>query len=157
MNTRAIESGDFEWVLALNEAESVKTSPLDRAKLERMVSNAFLAAAIEREAFVIAFDEDAEYDSQNFLWFKKALARFAYVDRVVVSPHARRRGHARALYQAVFAAARAGGHERVACEVNYAPPNPVSDAFHESLGFTEIGRAALANGKGVRYLIASLT
>jgi predicted GNAT superfamily acetyltransferase len=32
------------------------------------------------------------------------------------------------------------------------PPNPVSDAFHRALGFTEIGRAALANGKTVRYL-----
>ncbi len=40
------------------------------------------------------------------------------------------------------------------CEVNLEPPNPVSDAFHEALGFTEVGRAAIHDGKKlVRYLV----
>ncbi|MEJ0059104.1 MAG: GNAT family N-acetyltransferase [Terricaulis sp.] len=109
------------------------------------------------QAFLIAFDQTANYSSPNFLWFRERFARFVYVDRIVVAEEARKQGLARTLYQDVFDAARAAGHERVACEVNYAPPNSVSDAFHESLGFTEIGRAALAKDKGVRYLMASLT
>ena len=32
------------------------------------------------------------------------------------------------------------------------PPNPASDAFHERLGFVEVGQARLRNGKFVRYL-----
>ncbi len=38
------------------------------------------------------------------------------------------------------------------CEVNHAPPNPGSDAFHARMGFGEIGRAVLSGGKTVRYL-----
>jgi hypothetical protein len=52
----------------------------------------------------------------------------------------------------VFAEARAAGHERVVCEINFDPPNPGSDAFHAKLGFSEIGRATLANCKSLRYL-----
>ncbi len=48
---------------------------------------------------------------------------------------ARGRGVARALYEAVFADARAAGLPLVCCEVNVEPPNPVSDAFHAALGF----------------------
>jgi hypothetical protein len=41
----------------------------------------------------------------------------------------------------------------IGCEVNSDPPNPASDAFHERLGFAEVGRAALPGGtKLVRYL-----
>jgi predicted GNAT superfamily acetyltransferase len=40
----------------------------------------------------------------------------------------------------------------ICCEVNLDPPNPASDAFHASLGFHEIGSAAMSNGKVVRYL-----
>jgi uncharacterized protein len=33
---------------------------------------------------MLAFDQDADYDSPNFLWFRERLARFVYADRVVV-------------------------------------------------------------------------
>jgi len=37
------------------------------------------------------------------------------------------------------------------------PPNPVSDAFHASLNFHEVGRAAIHNNtKTVRYLLRNL-
>jgi len=36
-------------------------------------------------------------------------------------------------------------------------PNPVSDAFHASLDFSEVGRAVIYNGaKTVRYLLRHL-
>jgi uncharacterized protein len=36
--------------------------------------------------------------------------------------------------------------ERVTCEVNLEPPNPVSQRFHESLGFVEVGRQETYGG-----------
>jgi predicted GNAT superfamily acetyltransferase len=60
-------------------------------------------------------------------------------------------------YADLFAAARAAGHPRVACEVNYEPPNPQSDHFHAALGFQEVGRASHPDrGKSVRYLLLDL-
>ena len=53
--------------------------------------------------------------------------------------------------------AKAAGHTRIACEVNLDPPNPISDAFHASLNFSELGRASIYNGaKTVRYLLRDL-
>ena len=52
--------------------------------------------------------------------------------------------------------AREAGHTALVCEVNLEPPNPVSDAFHASLGFTELGRGSPTPGKVVRYLCRDL-
>jgi predicted GNAT superfamily acetyltransferase len=105
-----------------------------------------------RDAFLIAFDEGAAYASPNFLWLKRRLSRFVYVDRVVVAAHARGQGLAASLYGEVFRRTRDSGRTIIACEVNLAPPNPASDAFHARLGFGEIGRAGAPGEKRVRYL-----
>jgi hypothetical protein len=84
-------------------------------------------------------------------------ANFIYIDRVVTSPAARGKGYARALYADLFQRAKSAGLTRVVCEVNLDPPKPVSDAFHASLNFTEVGRAAIYNGaKTVRYHLHNL-
>ena len=104
-------------------------------------------------AFLLAFDQRADYDSPNFLWFRQRYRRFLYIDRVVVSARMRGRGHARALYLNLFACARRSEHTRVICEVNSDPPNPASDAFHLAMGFTEVGGAVIQQGsKTVPYL-----
>ncbi len=108
-------------------------------------------------AFLLAFDQDADYDSPNYLWFRERYPRFVYVDRIVVAAAMRKRGLANRLYEDLFRAARVAGHERVVCEVNSDPPNPVSDAFHAALGFVEVGHAAIHGGaKTVRYLVRPL-
>ncbi len=151
---RPFADDDVEPMLALNAAHAVELGPLDAPALRALVATAFrvrIAGAVD--AFLIGLDQDAAYDSPNFLWFARHFARFAYVDRVVTAPSARGSGLARSLYEDFFAAAAAAGQARVCCEVNYEPPNPASDAFHARLGFTEIGRAKLADrGKSVRYL-----
>jgi len=139
-------------LVALNNAHAAELSPLGPERFAAMIDAAFLAARIgEADALLLAFDQAADYDSANFLWFHDRFARFVYVDRIVVSPAARGRGLARMLYEALFERARAAGHARLVCEVNADPPNPASDAFHAALGFGEIGAARLANGKTVRY------
>lgn len=140
-------------VLTLNNAHAVELSFADEPRMAMLVREAFLAARIGAvDALLLAFDEGALYDSVNFQWFQNGFDRFVYIDRVVTAPAARGKGHARALYAYLFAAARAAGHARIVCEVNAEPPNPASAAFHAALGFVPVGEALLANGKTVTYL-----
>lgn len=146
--------------LALNAEVEAMTSPLDDARLGVLLAEACAAPAILDPqgrlcAFLIGFAPGAAYDSPNYRWFSGRMDRFAYIDRVVVAPAARGRGLARRLYAAFAEAAAAQGLGPLVCEVNTAPPNPVSDAFHAALGFAEVGRADLGPGKSVRYLMRS--
>jgi predicted GNAT superfamily acetyltransferase len=162
-----------EPLLALNNAHAVQLSMLTLTELEQLIRASFHSAAInEADALLIAFDQSSHYDNENLRWFhayfeKKYPAesnepskndrKFVYVDRVVTSPAARGRGYARALYRDLFQRAKTAGHTRIVCEVNLDPPNPISDAFHATLGFSEIGRAIIRNGaKTVRYLLRPL-
>lgn len=148
-----ISPADEPAVLALNTLHASELSLLDAAGLKRLLGAAYVARRIGRlEAFMIAFDQDADYASPNFLWFRERYRRFAYVDRIAVATAARGRGHARRLYEHLFDEARRDGHPVVTCEVNADPPNPASDAFHAALGFRIVGAAAIYGGeRSVRY------
>ena len=154
------EGADRAALLALNAAHAAETSVLDAAALEALLASAFhvgLRGEGGRDGFLVAMDEGSEYDNANFQWYRSRLARFVYIDRVIVSASAQRAGHGRSLYEELFARARAAGQTVVGCEVNLEPPNPRSDRFHEALGFVEVGRAALPDrGKVVRYLATAL-
>lgn len=146
-------------MLALNDAHRIETSPLDAEQLRALLVQAFhLGLRGEgRDAFLIALDQDAASASPNFQWFKSRYPRFVYIDRVIVAPHKRGIGLARNLYEELFEAAASAGHVLVGCEVNVEPPNPGSHAFHEALGFGEVGRAAILDGKKlVRYLARAI-
>lgn len=146
---------DEPAVLALNNAHAAELSWLEPAGLRRLLGQSFHARRIgDLDAFLMTFDQDADYDSPNFLWFRARYPRFVYVDRVVAAHHARGRGLARRLYLDLFEAARRARHEIVACEVNADPPNPASDAFHAGMGFDEVGAAEIHGGKKtVRYFL----
>ena len=146
-------------LLALNNAHAQELSWLEPERLQHLVCESFYARRIgDLDAFLIAFDQDARYDSPNFLWFRERYPRFVYVDRIVTAASARGRGYAQQLYFDLFERAARAGHERVACEINLSPPNPGSDAFHAALGFAEVGSAAIHGGaKTVRYLARALS
>jgi len=149
-----LETADITSTLALNNAHSKETSLLDAVSLTALLGSAFYARGIDQgaSALLIALDQDAPYDNPNFSWFKQRRDSFVYVDRIIVSETKRGQGIARLLYQDLFAEALQAGHKRVVCEVNLAPPNPASDAFHANMGFVEIGQATIHNGtKTVRY------
>jgi predicted GNAT superfamily acetyltransferase len=144
----------YSAVLVLNAANVEATSPLDPGSLGRLIRESCYARGIGggADAFLIAMDQDADYASPNFQWFRERFERFVYIDRIITAEQARGRGLARALYEDLFAEAARLGHALVGCEVNLEPANPVSDAFHAALGFVEIGRAAIYGGtKTVRY------
>lgn len=145
-------------LLALNNENARELSWLEPERLQHLVAQAFLARRIGNlDAFLLAFDQAAQYDSPNFLWFRSRYPRFVYVDRIVVASTARGRGCARRLYDDLFERALGANHDRVVCEVNSQPPNPGSDAFHAALGFVEVGAADVYGGsRTVRYLSRSL-
>jgi uncharacterized protein len=146
-------------MLALNNSHATQLSWLEPERLEYLVGHAFLARRIGNlDAFLLALDQDAPYDSPNFQWFRSRYPRFVYIDRIVVAPSARGRSYARQLYQDLFEHAARAGHSLVFSEVNQNPPNPESDAFHVAFGFVEVGKASLYDGrKTVRYLSRTLS
>lgn len=148
-----IGEADRTTVLAMNNLHAHELSLLDRARFDKLMAEAFRARRVGAlDAFMIAFDQNADYDSPNFLWFRERYPRFVYVDRIAVAVGARGRGLARDLYEDLFDAARAAGHTVVTCEINSEPPNPGSHAFHASMGFREVGDAVIHGGtKPVRY------
>ena len=142
-----------EALRALNNANARETSFLTDEDWCALVAVSFAATCTNGAgALLIALDQDAEYRSVNFRWFQARRRRFVYVDRVVVSERFRGRGLATRLYRDLFERAGEAGHDRIVCEVNLDPPNPGSDAFHEKMGFVEVGRAELEpGGRTVRY------
>jgi len=151
---RDLVTTDIPATLTLNNAHAKETSLLSAASLETLIGMAFYARGIDQgaSAFLIAFDQDAAYDNPNFNWFKQRRDTFVYIVRIIVADSMRGQGIARRLYQDLFAEALKAGQQRVVCEVNLDPPNPASDAFHESMDFVEVGQATIRNGaKTVRY------
>jgi uncharacterized protein len=148
----------IDAILELNALHEVETSPLTHDKLTKMMDNAFHWAGVNsgQDGYIITFDQDADYDSANFLWFKSRYDRFVYVDRIVVADNARGKGLAKSLYKDLFELARTEGHTYVACEINTDPPNPGSFAFHESMGFAEVGHVKISADKAVSYQLFSL-
>jgi uncharacterized protein len=154
-----LSSLDIAIMLPLNNAHAKETSALDDSSFAALLDMAFYAQGIDRgaTAFLIALDQNASYESPNFIWFKAARVSFVYIDRIIVLSSARGRGIARLLYDDLIAAATKAGHDRVVCEVNIDPPNLVSEAFHATMGFKPVGEATIHNGtKTVRYLEKTL-
>lgn len=157
---REIEKGApaSPGLVALNNAYIHELTAVSPEALAQLIDRAFAAFRVgEADAFLIAFDEAADYASPNFLWFRDRCDRFVYVDRIAVAAAARGRGLGRHIYEALFAKARASGRLRIVCEVNADPPNPDSDAFHTAMGFAVVGSARLNGGKIVRYYARTLS
>lgn len=71
-------------VLALNNEHAVELSWLEPGRLHVLIGRAFHARRIgDLSAFLLAFDERADYDNPNYLWFRARYPRFVYVDRII--------------------------------------------------------------------------
>jgi predicted GNAT superfamily acetyltransferase len=133
---------DHADVLALNNASTPHVNALGQEQFDWLAQNVdyFRVAEVGGSiaGFVMALRNGTTYWSGNYAWFSARYDQFLYLDRVVVSPTARRSGVGRALYAdlTAFASAR---WPRITLEVNVRPPNPGSIAFHEALGFRRVG------------------
>jgi predicted GNAT superfamily acetyltransferase len=132
---------DVPWAAELNRHAAPHVNVLSEAALWGLVETSTWVCIAELEgqpsAFLVAFDANDHYDSDNFLWFQRWHRDFLYIDRVVVDPTGRRCGVGRAIYAELVSVMR----ERYAalmCEVNVKPPNPGSLSFHQRCGFQSL-------------------
>lgn len=142
MNVRDVMAADHAAILALNNTAVPHVNALTREEFAWLESHAnFFRLAEDADGllgFAIVLPSGLDYWSNNYKWFAARFERFLYLDRVVVAERARRRGVGRSLYEALFAFG-SGAWPRLTLEVNLRPPNPESERFHESLGFTTLG------------------
>lgn len=141
---------DLDDVLALNEAAVPNVNDLDREEMRWFAENAqyFRVAATggDLAGFLIGLHPGLDYPSPNYQWFCARYPRFGYVDRVVVSPAARRRGVASQLYDD-FASTLRGYVPLMTCEVNLRPANESSMAYHVRHGFKQVATQETEGGK----------
>ncbi len=139
---------DLAAVLALNSEWEHVTSPLAHADLARLAPGAALFRVAEVQgkvaAFLLAFGSGVDYASVNYRWFDERYHRFLYIDRVAVGSTFQRAGLGEALYADAIAYAREHAVPRVVCEVDIEPANLASVAFHDKLGFLEVGTQRVA-------------
>jgi len=141
----------------LNQDHALELSSLSLAEFTKSVNNATRARALGPDGLLLTFDQDADYDSTNFLWFRERYEQFVYVDRIVIAPSRRGQGFARLFYEDLFVWAQAAQCPRITAEYNSDPPNPASEAFHTAMGFEPVAEAILAGrGKSVRYVTRPL-
>ena len=159
---RPVRDADSAQLLALNTAAVPAVNDLGADDLTALIAASHSAIAVVAEAepdtvlgFAILFAAGADYASENYRFFSARARTFLYVDRIVVAAGHRGGGLGARLYSAVFDAARALPTDVVFCEVNLRPANPESLAFHDRLGFTEIGQQATKNNTVVVSLLSA--
>lgn len=150
--------GDLDQVLILNRANEPAVGAADANKLRRLFDLSCIALAGESQegellAFCLVLPPGTAYESVNYRWFEARYQDYVYLDRVAVQEHARAQGLGRALYDAVAARTRAS---TLALEVNLRPRNDSSLAFHQRLGFVEVGQQETPYGVRVSMQIKSL-
>jgi predicted GNAT superfamily acetyltransferase len=146
---RPLESGDLRAVHAMNEAAVPAVSHVSIEELRDLDSMAeHFMVAVQGDAlagFIILLASGASYTSLNYQWFSVRFNDFLYVDRIVIDSSFHRQGIASRFYAQAWDTACQRSIP-LTCEVNVEPPNPQSMAFHEALGFHELGRQPTEGG-----------
>jgi predicted GNAT superfamily acetyltransferase len=157
---------DAEAILAINAQGEPGVTLLTPGDLPVLLARATLVRVAQTgsrlSGYIIGFSPDAEYDGEEYDWFRARLAAggiapFLYIDQVAVGVEARRSGVASALYADIVHAARGRGLGALACEVNLRPENPVSLRLHHGMGFREIGTLETRDGRRVSLLSRPLS
>ncbi len=159
---RDVADEDLDAVLSLNNQNVPALSPLDAPELARLVALTMVSLVAEVEGafagFCMVMPPGVDYASLNYSWFSAhagdlGYGSFAYLDRIAVAPTARRLGVGRAFYERL--SDELGGRVPVLfCEVNLRPRNDVSLAFHEAIGFREVGQQDTDGGNKRVSLLA---
>ncbi|MDA8627441.1 GNAT family N-acetyltransferase [Pseudomonadales bacterium] len=138
-------------VLALNNDNTPHVNALSEQALDALIAQAASFRVMTSQdntlsGFVLLLREGQAYESLNYRWFSETFEAFLYVDRIIVAPHCRGEGVAQALYDHAIGLARAMAVQNLTCEVNLAPPNPRSLAFHHAQGFQEMAQQMTDGG-----------
>lgn len=156
-----IMAADIPQFLELNNLAAPHVNAHNKASLAALIDQSWFCrqarSGDKMLGFLLVLTKGQPYASLNYAWFCDRFDDFAYVDRIVVGEDSREQGLARALYESLFVEARAAGLTKVCCEVNLEPPNPNSLAFHQYLGFFEVGQQETDGGsKNVCLLVKDL-
>jgi predicted GNAT superfamily acetyltransferase len=161
LTTRDIDATDLVPLLTMNNRAIPAVNLLDENELLDLISMAHAAVIVvddeapeEPLGLVVTLAAGNDYESENYRWFVERGGDFLYVDRIVVAEGMRGRGLGQILYERVFAEAELAGLAEVTCEVNLDPPNPGSLAFHDRLGFVQLGEQ-VTKGGSVRVALLS--
>ena len=147
MPVRLLTPTDLDRVLAINDSGVPGVGPIESAALGHLVgeSSIALVATVDDDnaagevvaGFCLVLSPGADYGSVNYRWFCERYDDFVYLDRVAIAPGFQGRGLGRALYDEVERRAAAPWF---VLEVNLRPRNDGSLAFHDRLGFVEVGQ-----------------
>ncbi len=152
---------DFPDIVKLNAGQVEFTSPMDIDRLKMLDSLADYHRVVVTEAMVVAFmlamKTNVPYENDNYDWFSVRYDNFLYIDRVVVIAGYQGRRIGTLLYEDLFEFARENIVPLVTCEINTLPPNERSLAFHEKLGFKEVGEQWIQNSKKVSMQVARVS
>ena len=153
---RAARPEDVPAISAINAAGAPGVSPLTDSEIKAIAAGDIRCwvAEVGRRVvgYLIAYAASDVYDGEEFGWFQGQCPSFLYVDQIAIAPSSRSGGVGSRLYRIVEDAALAQGYGALTCEVNLEPPNLGSLAFHRRLGFVEVGRMSVHDGRTVALL-----
>jgi predicted GNAT superfamily acetyltransferase len=162
MDLRRLRPSDLSIALALNNDNGPAVGALDDTELTRLTTLTTVSLVAEVDGvfagFCLVMPSGVDYASLNYRWFSRHAGSlgypdFAYLDRIAISSGARRRGVGRAMY-ARLVDELAGSVPVLFCEVNVRPRNDTSLAFHDTLGFREVGQQDTEGGQKRVSLLA---
>ena len=138
-----IDSKSLEDMWAINQANIPEVGSIptieEFQKLTLLSSHIIVVQDdTEMAGFIILMREDQDYHSLNYQFLINKFDHFLYVDRVAIKDGFRRQGLGKKIYDEVFNIAKILSID-VCCEVNTAPRNDPSLAFHNQYGFKEVG------------------
>lgn len=156
LTMRRCQPSDGVAIQAINLAGAPGVSPLTDAELAALADGSVRCWVAEDAGqvvgYLITYTNSDPYDGEEFAWFQQRVPTFLYIDQVAIASSHRRRGVGATLYRQAAEDAHTTGLESLTCEVNLDPPNPTSLAFHQELGFVNIGELHTGDGRYVTLL-----
>ena len=155
---RPLASTDRAAVLRLNAENRPALAAVEAVELDQLLAyDGHHLVAVdpmgEVVGFLLSFPRESRYDDSEINELRRRVSEsFYYICQVAIASTHRGRGIGRAFYDALAGVARARGARLLCCDVNLAPPNPTSLAFHDRLGFDRIGTGTASNGFSIAFL-----
>lgn len=153
MSIRRAKEKDLPSILDLNNRESkwVGKKEIDFFQKYMYIPIFNVFETNERiVGFLMAMDQNTDYDSINFLWFKDKFNKFYYIDRVIVDESMGGKGIASLLYRELIDIKQ---DIPLVAEVSINPSNEGSVIFHDKIGFKEVGTLTSCDKKVRMYYL----
>lgn len=162
LHIRPAQPTDAAAILQINAQNVARLSPMDAPRLQGLAAMAAQLLVLDDasetriQGFCLGLTDGQNYDSSHYRWFAARLKHFLYIDRIALSVNCRGQGWGRRIYERLAREAQAAGLLWLAAEVDSQPRNEASLAFHQTLGFREVGERLGDSGKRVSLQLKSL-